>query len=83
MKFDLFDSFDTAFSGMYKFDDNSDLNAVEKSQIAKKYASDKVKIAKEVVVNWKDEHYSLILKSEINELISMIKKANGIGDVAT
>lgn len=76
--FGQFDSFDCAFTAMYKRKDGLPLDDKIKTAISNKYSKDKVKIAKEIVLKWEEKHYSRDLKNDVEQLIQMIRTANGM-----
>lgn len=78
LKFGRFDSFDVCFSCTYERVDGVPLTKKELTDIAGKYAGDKVAIAKAVVAEWESGDYNEPLSGEVNALITLIKKANGI-----
>jgi len=78
LNFGKFDSFDQCFSKMYLWEDGSTVDASSLAKIADKYASAKVEIAKAVVKQWEGSHYSAQLQAEIVDLITLVKRANGM-----
>jgi len=77
--FGKYDSFDCTFSNIYKFENNSELDEIAKKNIADFYSKKKVKISKEIVTLWKDEHYNTLdLRTEIQKIVDLIITANGI-----
>jgi hypothetical protein len=79
LSFGEFDSFDECFAKMYKRADGNAMTSTQYSNIAQKYSSSKVGIAKAVVASWEKKFYSKILQQEVSELVEMIKIANGAG----
>lgn len=77
ISFSCFESFDVAFSKMYKYENKKDIDVSLLDKISSHYSSDKINIAREVVKRWKDEYYSDELKKQIENLVKMISKANG------
>jgi len=78
VSFSRFDSFDVAFAEMYSLENGDDITDEIKKTISKHYSAKKVPISKKIVELWKDKHYSKTLRSEMEELVEMIKKANGL-----
>ena len=79
LSFGKFESFDKCFSKMYKRSDGVNMNVIEYSNIADKYASAKVGIAKAVVSAWDQTCYTPQLTHQVDDLVALIKRANGVG----
>lgn len=79
-EFEKYCSFDEFFSKMYKINGQQLSSSSDIKKISEHYSSMKVEIAKAVVENWSQEYYNnnLDLKDKISDLITLIKKANGI-----
>jgi hypothetical protein len=76
--FGIFDSFDVAFTAMYSLENGEDMTDEIKKTISSHYSGKKVSISKKVVELWEDKHYSSSLRTEMEELVNMIRKANGL-----
>lgn len=88
LKFDLnkanftpFDSFDVIYAEKYLFEDGRLLTADQVKSISNDFSKKKASIAKTVVDNWTDEHYSDELLISIADLIEHINRANIFGDI--